>query len=77
LAPYPRLANPKAGPERDSVNLQDGKQREFAEAIHVPLATLQNWKQRRTVMDPATLVLTTILAQEPKAALRWGRRRRK
>lgn len=45
-------------------------QREFAEAIHVPLATLQNWEQHRTAMDPATLALMTILAREPKAALR-------
>ena len=45
-------------------------QREFAEAIHVPLATLQNWEQHRTAMDPATLALMTILALEPKAALR-------
>lgn len=45
-------------------------QREFAGAIHVPLATLQNWEQHRTAMDPATLALMTILAREPKAALR-------
>lgn len=45
-------------------------QREFAQAIHVPLATLQNWEQQRTAMDPATLALMTILAKEPQAALR-------
>ena len=44
-------------------------QREFAEAIHVPLATLQNWEQHRTAMDPAALALMTILAKVPKAAL--------
>jgi hypothetical protein len=27
-------------------------QRQFAAAIHVPLATLQNWEQGRTPMDP-------------------------
>ena len=28
-------------------------QRQFATAIHVPLATLQNWEQGRTPMDRA------------------------
>jgi putative transcriptional regulator len=45
-------------------------QREFADTIHVPLATLQNWEQHRTAMDPATIALMTILAREPEAALR-------
>jgi len=45
-------------------------QREFAQAIHLPPATLQNWEQHRTAMDPATLALMTILAKEPTAALR-------
>lgn len=51
-------------------------QRQFAEAIHVPLATLQNWEQGRTPMDPSARALMTILAREPKAALRaLGRQR--
>jgi putative transcriptional regulator len=37
-------------------------QRRFAEAIHIPVATLQNWGQGRTLMDPS--------AREPEAALR-------
>ena len=45
-------------------------QRRFAEAIHVPVATLQNWEQGRTPMDPSARALMTILAREPKAALR-------
>ena len=45
-------------------------QRRFAEAIHVPVATLQNWEQGRTLMDPSARALMTILAREPKAALR-------
>jgi putative transcriptional regulator len=50
-------------------------QRQFAEAIHVPVATLQNWEQGRTPMDPSARALMTILAREPKAALRaLGRR---
>jgi putative transcriptional regulator len=45
-------------------------QRGFAEAIHVPVATLQNWEQGRTPMDPSARALMTILAREPEAALR-------
>ncbi len=45
-------------------------QRQFAEAIHVPIATLQNWEQGRTLMDPSARALMTILAREPQAALR-------
>lgn len=51
-------------------------QRRFAEAIHVPVATLQNWEQGRTSMDPSARALMTIMAREPKAALRaLGRQR--
>jgi putative transcriptional regulator len=51
-------------------------QRQFAAAIHVPVATLQNWEQGRTPMDPSARALMTILAREPKAALRaLGNRR--
>ena len=45
-------------------------QRQFAETIRVPVATLQNWEQGRTPMDPSARSLMTILAREPKAALR-------
>jgi putative transcriptional regulator len=45
-------------------------QRQFAEIIRVPVATLQNWEQGRTPMDPSARSLMTILAREPKAALR-------
>jgi putative transcriptional regulator len=45
-------------------------QRRFAEAIHVPIATLQNWELGRTPMDPSARALMTILAGEPEAALR-------
>jgi putative transcriptional regulator len=51
-------------------------QRQFADTIKVPLSTLQNWEQGRTLMDPSARALMTILAREPKAALRaLGRRR--
>lgn len=45
-------------------------QRRFADVIHVPVATLQNWEQGRTPMDPSARALMTILAREPEAALR-------
>jgi putative transcriptional regulator len=45
-------------------------QRRFADAIHVPVATLQNWEQGRTLMDPSARALMIILAREPEAALR-------
>ena len=51
-------------------------QRQFAEAIHVPIATLQNWEQGRTPMDPSARALMTILAREPQAALRALRHQR-
>jgi putative transcriptional regulator len=51
-------------------------QRRFAEAIRVPVATLQNWEQGRTPMDPSARALMTILAREPQAALRALRHQR-
>jgi putative transcriptional regulator len=51
-------------------------QRRFADAIHVPVATLQNWEQGRTPMDPSARALMTILAREPEAALRALRHER-
>jgi putative transcriptional regulator len=45
-------------------------QRKFAGVIKVPLATLQNWEQGRTLMDPSARSLMQILACEPEAALR-------
>ncbi len=45
-------------------------QRQFAAAIHVPVATLQNWEQGRTLMEPSARALMTILSRDPQAALR-------
>jgi len=45
-------------------------QRQFAAVIHLPVATLQNWEQGRTLMDPSARALMRILAREPEAALR-------
>lgn len=45
-------------------------QMKFAAVIHIPLATLRNWEQGRTSMDPSARSLMRILAREPGAALR-------
>jgi putative transcriptional regulator len=50
-------------------------QREFANTLGVPVATLRNWEQNRVAMEPATIALMRILAREPEAALRALRRR--
>lgn len=50
-------------------------QRQFAEALGIPVATLRNWEQNRVKMEPAVLALMRILAREPKAALRALRSR--
>jgi putative transcriptional regulator len=50
-------------------------QRQFAEILGVPVATLRNWEQNRVAMEPATIALMRILAREPEAALRALRRR--
>lgn len=48
----------------------DMSQRAFAEAIHVPLATVQNWEQMRVRPEPAARALLIALLHEPKAVLR-------
>ena len=50
-------------------------QREFANTLGIPVATLRNWEQNRVAMEPATVALMRILATEPEAALRALRRR--
>ncbi|HVC51365.1 MAG TPA: helix-turn-helix domain-containing protein [Stellaceae bacterium] len=45
-------------------------QREFADTLGIPVATLRNWEQNRVAMEPATIALMRILAREPEAALR-------
>jgi len=49
-------------------------QRQFADTLGVPVATLRNWEQNRVAMEPATIALMRILAKEPEAALRALRR---
>ncbi|WP_288588606.1 helix-turn-helix domain-containing protein [uncultured Methylobacterium sp.] len=43
-------------------------QREFAEALHIPLATIRNWEQGRTMPDAPARALLTVVAREPDAA---------
>ncbi|WP_336886947.1 BrnT family toxin [Methylobacterium sp. SyP6R] len=43
-------------------------QKEFAEALHIPLATVRNWEQGRTVPDAPARALLTVVAREPEAA---------
>lgn len=45
-------------------------QEAFAHAINVPVATVRNWEQARTGMDPAVRSLLRVLEREPDAALR-------
>ena len=45
-------------------------QAEFAKALRIPLATLRNWEQGRVLPDPAARSLLTIVARNPRAALR-------
>jgi len=42
----------------------------FAATIGVPVATIRNWEQSRTRMDPAARALLRVLQREPDAALR-------
>ena len=45
-------------------------QSEFARALRIPLATLRNWEQGRGLPDPAARALLTIVARNPRAALK-------
>jgi putative transcriptional regulator len=45
-------------------------QDEFAKALRIPLSTLRNWEQGLLLPDPAARSLLTIVAKDPKAALK-------
>ena len=45
-------------------------QEAFAKAIGVPVATVRNWEQSRTNMDPAVRSLLRVVEREPDAVLR-------
>ncbi|WP_123688966.1 helix-turn-helix domain-containing protein [Allostella humosa] len=42
----------------------------FAAALGLPLGTVRNWEQRRTIPDPAAMALLRIVEREPDAAFR-------
>ena len=67
-APLPLFrAPPSVRAIRDQLHMtQDA----FASAIGVPVATVRNWEQRRTAMDPAVRALLRVVEREPQAALR-------
>jgi putative transcriptional regulator len=44
-------------------------QREFADTLGVPVATLRNWEQNRVAMEQATIALMRILAREPESGV--------
>jgi putative transcriptional regulator len=45
-------------------------QSEFAKALRIPLSTLRNWEQGRVLPDPAARSLLTIVAKNPRIALK-------
>ncbi len=45
-------------------------QEAFAKTIGVPVATVRNWEQSRTNMDPAVRSLLRVVEREPDAVLR-------
>lgn len=51
---------------RESLGL---RQADFAAVLRVPLATVQNWEQGRTLPDPAARSLLNVVARAPEAAL--------
>ena len=58
-------------PDVRAIRAQLGMTQEvFARAIGVPVATVRNWEQSRTSMDPAVLSLLRVVEREPDAALR-------
>ena len=45
-------------------------QAKFAKALRIPISTLRNWEQGRVLPDPAGRSLLTIVAKNPKFALK-------
>ncbi len=67
-APLPRF---RPVPDVRTIRAQLGMTQEvFAKAIGVPVATVRNWEQSRTGMDPAVQSLLRVVEREPDAALR-------
>ncbi|MGI4945265.1 MAG: helix-turn-helix domain-containing protein [Janthinobacterium lividum] len=58
-------------PDVRAIRTQLGMTQEtFAKAIGVPVATVRNWEQSRTAMDPAVRSLLRVVEREPDAAFR-------
>ena len=67
-APLPPL---RPAPDVRAIRTQLGMTQDtFAKAIGVPVATVRNWEQFRTGMDPAVRSLLRVVEREPDAALR-------
>ncbi len=67
-APLPLF---RPAPDVRAIRMQLGMTQEvFAKAIGVPVATVRNWEQSRTSMDPAVRSLLRVVEREPDAALR-------
>jgi len=50
-------------------------QEQFAARYHIPLGTLRDWEQRRTVPDSASLAYLNVIARDPEAIHRIWRTR--
>jgi putative transcriptional regulator len=61
LAKMRRVSRVKALRERMGLT-----QREFAEAFHLPLTTLRDWEQRRSVPDAPARALLLAIERDPK-----------
>jgi len=57
-------------PPREIRRALNMTQVDFAAALKIPLATLQNWEQGRVVPDPAARALLTVVSKEAEAAFR-------
>jgi len=57
-------------PPRDVRRELDLTQEEFAAAIRVPIATIRNWEQGRTLPDPAARTLLALIAADPAHAVK-------
>lgn len=67
-APLPPL---RPLPDVRAIRMRLGMTQEvFAKAIGVPVATVRNWEQARTSMDPAVRSLLRVVEREPDVALR-------
>jgi putative transcriptional regulator len=61
------LAVPTAGELRARLDLS---QEDFAAFLRVPVGTVRNWEQGRTLPDPAARTLIALVAADPEHATR-------